>query len=191
MVEPGTAVQDEELQYVTLCLGAEIFAVPVSQVREILDYRAPFRVPEGPGWLDGLIDVRGQAIPVIDLRTRLGLPRAEVSATTRIMVVDVPVDGTVSLSLGLVADRVLEVATFLHSQIGPVPQVGGTWRLSYIDGIVRRDTGFVLLFNIHKLMTSQDVAALTPALKCGGGVLTGAQAQDFPAGIPPQQTLEG
>lgn len=176
MAETGTAPQnrDEELQYVTLCLGTEVFAVPVSQVREILDYRAPFRVPEGPAWLDGLMDVRGRAIPVIDLRTRLGLQRVAVSATTRIMVVDVPAGAEAdtdtparTLSLGLVADRVLEVATFLHSQIGPVPEVGGTWRLTYIDGIVRRGDSFVLLFNLHKLMTQDDISALgTSAQGC-------------------------
>lgn len=150
----------DEAQYVTLCLGAEVFAAPVALVREILDYRECFRIPEGPEFLLGLIDVRGRGTPVIDLRTKLGLPRVEATANTRIMVLDVPI-GTRTLALGLVADRVLEVATFRGDQIEPAPDVGIAWASDYIAGVVRRDEGFVVLFNVPRLLTANDIARLT------------------------------
>ena len=93
-------------------LDQEVFAVPVELVREILDMRQPFRIPEAPAHLAGLIDVRGQAVPVIDLRLKLGLPPRDASADTRILVLDVPLEGR-CLSLGLIADRVFEVTALI------------------------------------------------------------------------------
>ncbi len=146
-------------QFVTLCLGAEVFAVPVSMVREILDYRDSFRIPDGPDYLLGLIDVRGRGTPVIDLRSKLGMAKVPPDSATRIMVLDVPLADR-TLALGLVADRVLEVATFTEDQIEGAPDVGVAWRSDYIAGVVRRDGGFVVLFNLSKLLTA-DVASLS------------------------------
>src|SRR5579872_2054251 len=93
-----------EAQFVTLGIDRETFAVPVELVLEILAMRPLFRVPEAPPHLAGLIDVRGQAVPVIDLRLKLGLAPRDVSADTRILVLDVPMEGH-NLSLALIADR--------------------------------------------------------------------------------------
>ena len=150
----------DETQYVTLCLGAEVFAVPVALVREILDYRESFRLPEGPDYLLGLIDVRGRGTPVVDLRRKLGLSNTVPGPATRIMVLDVPVADHV-LSLGLVADKVLEVATFAASQIEAAPDVGVAWRSDYIAGVVRRDSGFVVLFDLPKLLTADEAVLVT------------------------------
>lgn len=62
-----------EQQFVTLSLGDEVFAIPVAYVREILEFRAPFAIPEGPAFMLGLTDVRGQGVPTLDLRRKLGL----------------------------------------------------------------------------------------------------------------------
>lgn len=148
----------DEKQFVTLCLGAEVFAVPVALVREILDYRDSFRIPDGPAHLMGLIDVRGRGTPVIDLRTKLGLPKVPPTPATRIMVLDVPLADRI-LALGLVADKVLEVVSFSAEQIEPAPDVGIAWRSDYIAGVVRRDCGFVVLFDLPKLLTA-DAAVL-------------------------------
>ena len=98
-----------DAQFVTLGIDREVFAVPVETVVEILDMREIFRVPDAPPHLAGLIDVRGRSVPVIDLRVKLGLPPAAPTETTRIMVLEVPMAGR-QLVLGLVADRVFEVA---------------------------------------------------------------------------------
>jgi purine-binding chemotaxis protein CheW len=148
-----------EAQFVTLALGAEVFAIPVAYVREILDYRQPFAIPEGPNYLLGLTDVRGRATPTLDLRVKLGLPAVEPTLSTRILVLDVPVEGRV-LALGLVADRVMEVVTLSNDQVEPAPDIGVAWRSDYIRGVVRQDTGFVVLFDLARLLTSQEAAAL-------------------------------
>lgn len=153
------AARSIEGQYVTLGLGAEVFAVPVSMVREILDYQSPFGIPDGPGYMLGLIDVRGRATPLIDLRLKLGLPAIEPTPITRILVLDVILPDR-TLSLGMVADRVLEVANFAQKDIEGAPDLGVPWRSDYIAGVVHRDSGFVVLFDVARLLTTSDVAAL-------------------------------
>lgn len=150
----------DESQYVTLGLGVEVFAVPVAFVREIIDYCRPFNIPEGPSYLLGLIDVRGRGTPLIDLRTKLGLPYVEPDLATRILVLDVPLTDR-TLALGLVADRVIEVVSIARKQIEPAPDVGVSWRSAYMSGVVRRDNGFVVLFDLPKLLTATDTALLS------------------------------
>jgi purine-binding chemotaxis protein CheW len=141
---------------VTLGLGAEIFAVPVACVMEILAMRALFRVPDGPAFLAGLADVRNQAVPVIDLRRKLSLPPAEATHQTRIIVLDVELGGR-KLVAGLIADRVIEVITLPPEQIGPPPEVGGAWKSNYIAGVGRHGASFVILFDLNNLFSQDDV----------------------------------
>ena len=154
----------DEAQYVTLCLETEVFAVPVAFVREILDYRDASRIPNGPDYLLGLIDVRGSGVPVIDLRLKLGLSKVTPTVSTRMMVLDVPIKNR-ALALGLVADRVLEVITVTKENIEPPPDVGVAWRSDYIDGVVRRDNGFVVLLNLPKLLTSAEADTLSATVR--------------------------
>ncbi len=105
-----------ELQCVIFSLGEETFAVPVATVREILAHQEAFRIPYGPDYLLGLRDVRGQGVPVIDLRMKLGMTPAVKTADTRTLVLDVPI-GVHVLALGLVADKVHEVTPFRRDQI--------------------------------------------------------------------------
>jgi purine-binding chemotaxis protein CheW len=151
-----------ETQFVTFALGAEIFATPVAVVREILDQAPAFRIPNGPDYFLGLRNVRGQGVPVIDLRMRLGLSRTEATAQTRVLVVDVPVSER-TLTLGIVAERVFEVASFRHDRIEPAPDIGVRWDSSYIEGVVRQDDGFVVIVNLADLLSEGDVAALAAA----------------------------
>jgi purine-binding chemotaxis protein CheW len=146
-----------ESQYVTFSLGEEIFAVPVSVVREILDHEEPFKIPHGPDYLLGLRDVRGHGIPVIDLRLRLGMARTVKTPHTRILVLDVPVGDRV-LALGLVADRVFEVVPFRSEQVETAPDIGVRWRSDYIAGVVRRDVGFVVIIDLARLFSDSGSA---------------------------------
>lgn len=92
---------DQDIQVVVFGLGEEEFGLPVASVREILDHRTAYRVPNAPAWFLGLTDVRGLSVPMVDLRVRLGLMPAEATLATRILVVDVPTPGGEPLSLGL------------------------------------------------------------------------------------------
>ncbi|WP_394648532.1 chemotaxis protein CheW [uncultured Sphingomonas sp.] len=141
----------QDLQVVVFGLAEEKFALPVHTVREILDHRSAFRMPDAPNWLLGLTDVRGQSVPMIDLRARLGMPVAEATLATRVLVVEVPVAGTAPLALGLVVDRVLDVSSFGAAAVEPSPDLGGRWRSEHVEAILRRDDGFVALLDIARI----------------------------------------
>ena len=152
----------QEAQFVTFSLGDEIFAVPVDVVREILDYAEAFKIPNGPDYLLGLRDVRGQGVPTIDLRLKLGMSKTIPTPHTRVLVLDIPMENRV-LSLGLVADRVFEVTSFQHAQIESAPDIGVRWRSDYISGVVRRENGFVVIVDLARLLSREDASALQSA----------------------------
>jgi purine-binding chemotaxis protein CheW len=83
----------------------------------------------------------------------------EPTLLTRILVLDIPLDGA-TLSVGLAADRVIEVAAYEAEEIEPAPEIGVPWRNDYIRGVVRRDGGFVVLFDLVRLLTSDEIAGL-------------------------------
>ena len=151
------ASTSSESQFVTFSLDTEIFAVPVEVVREILDHEEAFKIPHGPDYLLGLRDVRGQGVPVVDLRLRLGMTKTEKTPHTRILVLDVQI-GEKMLTLGLVADRVYEVVPFGRDEIEGAPDIGVTWRSDYIAGVVRRNGSFVVIVDLARLFSDSGAA---------------------------------
>lgn len=149
-----------EGQFVTFSLGPETFAVPVAVVREILDHEKAFHLPDGPHYLIGLRDVRGQGVPLIDLRLRLGLPASDVTTHTRVLVLDIPLSGRL-LTLGMMADRVHEVVSFRRDEVEPPPDIGRNWQPEHISGVARRGGGFVVLLDLASLLGEGDL--LTPS----------------------------
>jgi purine-binding chemotaxis protein CheW len=154
MTQPADIAGDA--QFVTLGIDQEVFAVPVEAVVEILDMRPMFRLPDAPAFLAGLIDVRGRSVPVIDLRTKLGLPPHPATETTRILVLEIGM-ATQTLVLGLIADRVFEVLTLDRRQIEASPDIGVRWHSDYISGVGRRQGEFVIIFNLPRLFSSSEL----------------------------------
>jgi len=146
-----------DIQVVVFGLGDEEFALPVTTVREILDHRTAYRVPHAPDWLLGLTDVRGDSVPMVDLRVRLGMPPVEPTLTTRILVVDVAGAQGQPLALGMVVDRVLVVSNFSAESFEGAPDLGGRWRSEQIEAILRRGAGFVALLDPVRLFGAADL----------------------------------
>ena len=142
-------------QYLTLGLEQETFGIDIQHVHEILDLCPIAALPHAPDFLLGMIDVRGAGYPVVDLRLKLGMPRAAPTPSTRIIILNVPVNGR-RIGVGFVADRVFEVAGIDDNRIEPAPDVGGRWRSSYIAGIGRKGPTFVVIFDLAHLMASDE-----------------------------------
>ena len=138
-------------QFVTLGIDRETFALPVETVREILDMCEISKLPNSPPQLLGMIDVRGTAVPVIDLRTKFGLPRIDATPSTRILVLEVPAQNRMRL-IGLVADRVFEVTSLDGDRLDPAPETGCRWRPDHIAGIGRRVDKFVVVLDLERLL---------------------------------------
>ncbi|MEJ8631210.1 chemotaxis protein CheW [Sphingomonas sp. I4] len=155
----GTTLAGGDVQVVVFGLGDEEFALPVTAVREILDHRQAYRVPHAPDWFLGLTDVRGASVPMVDLRVRLGMTPVAVTLKTRILVVDIAGADGAPFALGLVVDRVLDVATFGADAVEGSPELGGRWRSQQIEAILRRGAGFVALLDPVRLFGAEDVDA--------------------------------
>jgi len=156
----------EITQYLTLGLDGETFGIGIRNVREILDMRPISKVPHAPNFLLGMIDVRGTSFPIVDLRIKLDLPIVPVTEATRIIILDVPMDDRF-VGVGFVADRVFEVTGIDQSNIEPPPVVGGKWKSDYLAGIGKKGDGFVMIFDLARLMASgADIAvdAVAPAV---------------------------
>jgi purine-binding chemotaxis protein CheW len=146
----------ETTQYLTLGLDGETFGIGIRNVREILDMRPISKLPHAPNFLLGMIDVRGSSYPIVDLRIKLDLPAVATTEATRIIILDVPMENRF-VGVGFVADCVFEVTGIDEGQIEPPPTVGGRWKSDYLAGIGKKGDGFVIIFDLAKLMTSSDV----------------------------------
>lgn len=144
-------------QYLTFRLGDEIFALDVAQVREVLDMCPITRVPGTPEFMRGVINVRGGVVPVMDLRRKFGLPRTEQTLDTRIIVMEIVIDGEVTV-LGTLADSVNEVLDLESGRIEPPPKIGARWRTEYIRGIGKRDDKFLILLDIDRVFSTDELA---------------------------------
>lgn len=146
--------------YVTLGIESDVFAISVFLVREILDYRPMTRLPHAPDFLAGVIDVRGLTVPVVELRSRLGVAPTVACENTRILVLDLVLAGR-SLVLGLLADRVFEVCELETQALEAAPDIGVRWNTTAITALARRQGQFVVVLNIPGLFQEADLAQLT------------------------------
>jgi purine-binding chemotaxis protein CheW len=146
-------------QYVTLGIAKEIFAVPVTQVQEILDVCPIAALPRAPAYLLGMIDVRGRGIPVIDLRMKIGIAAVEDGRDTRILVLTVATEAGERL-IGLKADRVFEVTSLDNDSLEPPPDIGAQWQSELIAGVGRRKGAFVTVLDLKLMFASEKLGAI-------------------------------
>ena len=149
-------------QYITFKLGDEVFAINVSQVREVLDLSLVTKVPTAPSYMRGVVNVRGNAIPVVDLRAKFGLPQVADTVQTRIVVLELDLDGE-PVVLGGLADSVHEVIELEPNQIDEPPHIGMRWKTELIQGMGKRGDQFIIILDITKVFTEKDLACVENA----------------------------
>lgn len=149
-------------QYVTFSLGDELFGVEVTRAREILSVTPVTKVPQTPEYLLGVINLRGQVVPVIDMRLKLNLPVSEETEDTCIIVVEVQVDGE-AIIVGALADAVREVLEIRSDQIEPAPRLGARLKTEFISGMGKVDEQFLILLNIDRVFSSDELAIVQDA----------------------------
>lgn len=146
-------------QYITFKLGDELFAIDVAQVREVLELPLITRVPTAPAYMRGVVNVRGKAVPVVDLRAKFGLPVTGDTLHSRIIVMELELDGEETV-VGGVADSVHEVIELEAGQLEPPPRIAMRWRTELIQGMGRRDEEFIIILNIGAVFSLEDIAVL-------------------------------
>lgn len=139
-------------KYLTFSLADESYGVPVLKVREIITMLHITTVPQMPPYVKGVINLRGKVIPVIDLRTKLGLPAAELTDSNCIVVVQIAQAGMEVKNIGLIVDAVQEVANLNLEDIEPPPDFGGAINVEYILGMATLKGNVKSLLDIEKVI---------------------------------------
>lgn len=136
-------------------LEDEIFAIDAQLVREILDVVPITEVPNAPDFINGLINVRGRVVPLADLRVMFGMSLRETTVDTRIVVIDIFQDDGEPVTVGILADRVLDVSGIDLAQVEDAPRIGMRWRSEYVRGIGKKGDEFIIVPNLENLFFGQ------------------------------------
>jgi purine-binding chemotaxis protein CheW len=161
---PGS--QDVPAQFLTFTLGEEVFAMDIRTVREIIQFGPMTTVPLMPGFVRGVINLRGAVVPVIDLQARFGRPAARVGKKTCIVIFDAVRDAE-RVELGLLVDAVSEVIDIPAAQIEPPPNFGTSVRRDFIRGMGKVASRFIIILEPDKALDVNDMAELCESAQAG------------------------
>jgi purine-binding chemotaxis protein CheW len=147
----------ETRQYLTFRLGDGAFGIDVAKVREVLDFTTITKIPRTPDFMSGVINLRGNVVPVVDLRLCFEMPKTEKTVNTCIVVVEMMVDGESNV-IGALADSVEEVIDLEPEHIQPPPRIGVQIRTDFIKGMGRRDAQLIMILDIDRVFSSEELS---------------------------------
>lgn len=150
------------MEYLTFKLDGDEFAVDVLKTREIVDLRAVTKVPQCPAFMLGVINLRGSVVPVIDLRLKFGMEKAEATQSTSIVVMDVQLGGE-TVVVGARVDSVEEVLELNDSQIEPAPRIGTRLNTEFIKGMGKQDDQFLIILDIDRVFSTDELVLVQGA----------------------------
>lgn len=159
---PGGALLDgqhDDQQYLTFMLGAEMFAINILSIKEIIEYGNLTMVPKMPSFIRGVINLRGAVVPVIDLAARFEKGEAALSRKTCIVIIEVDHEEAQQV-IGVMVDAVSEVLEIARDQIEPVPSFGTKIRTNFIEGMGKVDQKFVIILNVNQVLSVDEMAEL-------------------------------
>jgi purine-binding chemotaxis protein CheW len=140
-------IMSETLQFVVFRVGDEEFAVDIKRVKEIIRVREATRIPRTPSYIQGVINLRGDVIPVIDLRRRFELESIEVTGDTRTIIIEVGKD-----LVGFIVDSVTEVLRIVEDEVEPPPNNVAGLRSEYLLGVGKVDGRLIIILDVDKLL---------------------------------------
>jgi purine-binding chemotaxis protein CheW len=159
----------ETTQYLTFKLEEELFALDIGKVREVLDFTTITKVPRTPDYMRGVINLRGSVVPVVDLRLKFGMVKAEKTVNTCVIIVEVELGGE-KVVMGAMADAVQEVLDLEPDQIEPAPRIGTRLNTDFIKGMGKHAEQFIIILDIDKVFTAGELElVLEPELAAANG----------------------
>jgi len=148
-------MEGELNQLISFIVGEEEYGLDILRVKEVIRLREITRLPRAPSFVKGIINLRGDVIPIIDLRDKFGLERQDFTAMTRVIVVDV--DGRL---IGMVVDAASQVVRVPADQIEPPPPIVGGLSVEFIKGVGKLDERLIILLNIDRILSTQEKVEL-------------------------------
>ncbi len=147
-------------QYLTFSVGGEVFAIGILNIKEIIEYGSVTEIPMMPVFIRGVINLRGAVVPVIDLSVRFGRAPTQIGKRTSIVIIEVR-EGEVRQDIGIVVDAVHEVLEIAGAEIEPPPAFGAKIRTDFIRGMGKVAGRFVIILNIARVLSVDEMAMLT------------------------------
>ena len=145
--------------YLTFKLNDELFAANVAKVLNILEMTKITEVPKAPGYMKGVINLRGTVLPVVDTKIKFDMGVTKFTTNTCILVLDIEIDNE-SVHVGAIVDSVQEVLEFDENQIQPPPSIGSKYRSEFIEGMVKYNDDFIMILNMDLVFSLDELTIL-------------------------------
>ncbi len=145
--------------YLSFKLGDELFAAHVNKVLNILELVKITQVPKAPDYMKGVINLRGNVLPVIDTRVKFGMSPTQFTKNTCILVLSIRIDGE-SVDLGALVDSVQEVLEVEDANIQPSPSIGSKYKSEFIIGMMKVKELFIMLLDMDRVFSSEELVML-------------------------------
>lgn len=152
----------ETRQFLTFKLMEEIFALEIGKVREVLDFSGVTKVPQTPDFMRGVINLRGNVVPVVDMRLKFGMSATEKTVNTCVIITEVSLEGENTV-IGAMADSVQEVLDLEPGEIEPPPRIGTKLNTDFIMGMGKHNDQFIMILNIDKVFSADELTGVNYA----------------------------
>lgn len=149
-------------QLLTFTLDHEIFAIDIAKIKEVLEVTHITKVPQTPDVMKGVINLRGNVVPVIDMRLKFGLEETEATVNTCIIIMEIMFGGETT-QVGALVDSVNEVLEISPQEIEPPPKIGTQLKTEYILGMGKQDEQFIIILDINKIFSESEMQLLQQA----------------------------
>ena len=151
---------DTQLQLLSYLLGNEIYAIDVMKIRGVERMTEITAVPNFPGFVEGIINLRGEIIPIIDLGIRFGIPKKEHDKETRIILMELQ-----DMIVGLIVDKVFEVFQIDRSEVGQMPRIGASSiENQFIKGVVEVKDKLVIILDMDRIFSDEETQILAKSV---------------------------
>lgn len=161
--------QGQQGQYLTFLVDKEKLAINIHDVKEIIEISNITRVPMTPDYIRGVINLRGNVVPVVDLSARLGREKSEISKRSCIVLVEI-MTGEETQSIGMLVDQVDEILEIPDANIQPAPEFGADIRVEFIQAMGRVEDDFIILLEISRVLSVSELSQLGQMAKSNLGV---------------------
>ena len=151
-------------QYLTFQQNKEFFGIDIRRIKEVLEIRDITPLPRSSEFMRGVINLRGQVVPVIDLKLKFGFDKTEFTVDTCIIILELKIGGDICF-FGVLADSVNEVIDIADDDIAPPPKIGSNVDTAYIYGVGKIDQSFVVILDAFNLCTLEEMDVIHGALE--------------------------
>jgi purine-binding chemotaxis protein CheW len=157
-------VQKLQGQYLTFQVANEGLGINIHEVKEVIEISNITRVPMTPDYIKGVINLRGNVVPVIDLSSRLGYEKSSVTKRSCIILIEIITDGELQ-SIGMLVDQVKEILEISNDNIQPAPEFGADIRVDFIQAMGRVGDEFIILLEISSVLSVSELSQLRKTMK--------------------------